>query len=608
MDQVTGWLLLPIAILTGFFLPGFFLSRLLRSPETFIVSFCLSVLVLYQGVFWLGLLGFRLSFGLVLAFLLTVLGGVILAAWRWPAPAGPRTLTPEPQRSPLRLATLLAVCLVALVMFLRSTFSPLSGGDTTFRWNFLSLQLLNQGSFAFYPPRSPADFKSYFFVDGIPPLVSFSYWWLYAALGQAEAGVTGLLVTGQFLAVCALCYYLASQVHSQEAGLFAVLLLLSCPLFFWAIVIGQETGWTALSLGTGLYLIAEARHGHPLPRMILAGLVIAVGALSREYGLAFLFCGIVAAWYLGISWKPIVAFSIAALLACGPWYVRNWVLTGNPVYSNPVAGLFPVNPIHAGIVAGYRAVLGLNLWNFLWLMLILVAAAPLLLLFGAFGSLVLRRMAHFLVAIGVVALLWIYSVPQTSGGYYFTLRVLSPAFLLLAVLGGAGWASARMPLRLKQVSAIVVFLACAWAVPADLYVPASVSEGLASGLLFLPSGTDDHLYEGLAEVIRPLDCRVLTDNAGTHARLVHRGIDVVPVWSPEVRFLFEEQLSPEAMRRRLIASGIRLVEFAPNSLNRPFLEKSPFYSQDWRNWDLVAQWHEGAGLLYFLPDDTSKRP
>lgn len=605
MDYIMGWLALPIAAIVGFFLPGFYLARLLRSPESIVVSFCLSLLILFQGLFWFGVFGILLDFRSILVYLLIVTMLAWLASKRWSAPLETRAVAATQERSLLRLGTLLAVTLVVLVMVLRSTISPLSGPDTPFRWNHLSVQILKEGTFAFYPPRSAEDFKSYFFVDGIPPLVSFAYWWLYAALGRADPSVTGLLVTGQFLAAIAMCYFLGKQFHSPAAGYLAVLLLLTCPLFFWAVVIGQETGLTAISLATGLYLI-QASVGNPTPsRMILAGLVIAVGALSREYGVAFLGCGVFAAWYLGIPWQHTTAFIIAGVLACAPWYVRNWVLTGNPFYSNPIDSLFSVNPVHVGILRTYSTELGFTPTSVFWLLVILLTAAPLILPLGIIGAFCLRGIAYLSFAIATVFVLWLYSVPQTAGGYYYSMRVLSPALLLLAVLGGVIWASGTLSPLLKRGCVVAAFLACGWAVLADLYVPSSIQEGLESRLLFTPPH-NDRRYEQLAEELRPLKSRILSDNAYTYAGLVQHGIEVVPVWSPEVRFLFEGQESSEQMRKRLITLGIRLVEYTSPSLNNLYLDQSPFYSDDQRNWVWLLKW--GGNVLYFLPDDRAVRP
>lgn len=35
---------------------------------------------------------------------------------------------------------------------------------------------------------------------------------------------------------------------------------------------------------------------------------------------------------LGVRFKPLAAFLLAVAVGCGPWFVKNAVLTGNPTY------------------------------------------------------------------------------------------------------------------------------------------------------------------------------------------------------------------------------------------------------------------------------------
>ena len=48
-----------------------------------------------------------------------------------------------------------------------------------------------------------------------------------------------------------------------------------------------------------------------------------------------------------VSPPCVFAFLIATGLFAFPWYLRNLIRTGNPLYSQNLAGLFPVNPMNA---------------------------------------------------------------------------------------------------------------------------------------------------------------------------------------------------------------------------------------------------------------------
>ncbi len=566
MDELFRWARLGIA-LGGLLFPGYFLATLLRSPEKLVSSFCLSLVVLFQSIFWLDVCGCRLGFGSVLAAQAAVTALAGLSARRWPPAPAKAVLPPTMGCGWLRWLTGLILVAATLLILYRSTRTPLSGFDTPFRWNFLALQIFKKGNFDFYPPRTPADFRSYFYVDGIPPLVSFSYWWLYAAAGRPLAWLTGLLVTAQLLLAALTAFRLARCLHSEAAGDFAVAVLLGSPLFLWAVVMGQETGLTALGLGASLYFVVEAAQAYPLQRMILAGLTAAVGALAREYGCAFLFCGIFAAWWLGIRARHQAAFVAVAVLAVGPWYLRNWLLTGNPFYSNPVGPFFPVNPVHVGLLNAYREVFSSYGPTPATLGQMLAAVAPAALLLGLAASVLLwRRLAFLATAAAVMVLLWLYSLPVTAAGPVYSMRVLSPALLLWSVLAGVLTASLSRPAWLKYGLAALVFLGSAWAL-----------SGLSS---LTPSRSSaDRYYDELENLLEATKGRLLSDDAYTGAGLVARGVDVVPVWSPEVRFLFDNAESGETMRRKLFACGIRVVEFHPHRLNARYLQKSPFYAQ-----------------------------
>jgi hypothetical protein len=103
------------------------------------------------------------------------------------------------------------------------------------------------------------------------------------------------------------------------------------------------------------------------------------------------------------------------------------------------------------------------------------------------------------------------------------------------------------------------------------------------------------ISDQLVKLIPP-GSRVLSDNAYLHAALAGRGIDVVPVWSPEVRFLFSAP--PAESERRLRALGIGNVALYVNSLNTNYLmSASPFHAALPRRWHVRAQVQE---VLYIL--------
>ena len=88
--------------------------------------------------------------------------------------------------------------------------------------------------------------------------------------------------------------------------------------------------------------------------------------------------------------------------------------------------------------------------------------------------------------------------------------------------------------------------------------------------------------------VLPPGSRVLSDSAYLHAALADVGIEVVPVWSPEVRFLFTA--SPEEAESRLRALNIGSVVCYPKTMNMEFLTStSRFYAALPERWRALAQ-------------------
>ena len=325
---------------------------------------------------------------------------------------------------------------VGAVLLVHSAISPLMGGDTLFRWDFLAQRLLALGRFDFYPPLTAADFRTYFFVDGIPPMVSFTHWWLYASAGRYLPSLICIFVAAQFACTLAFTYGAASAVFSRRAGVLAAAILAASPLYFRSVVLGQETGLTALSIAATIYFIVTARQPNDVPAMVSAGLAAALCALSREYGWIAVIAGVIALLWRRQPLKQVFVFGAVATAAAAPWYVRNWILSGNPFYSLRF-GSFAVNPIHDRILHYYSASLGVQQWtvgNWASVLSVLLLFATFQVLAGIPGGFTRFRPHGYLIVIALLLVaVWIQSVGFTSGGAEGSMRVLSPALVVLSI-------------------------------------------------------------------------------------------------------------------------------------------------------------------------------
>ena len=595
----------PLLLILGLFLPGFFLAKYFRHSLWWAFAFVFSLLALFQSIFWLGIFHVSIGVWTVTPCLLAATAAAALLQRKFAGPSAPAALPVSPPWNTQERVLLLASGAVGVVLLVHSAIAPLMGPDMQFRWDLLPQQLLSLGRFDYYPPLIPADFRTYFFVDGIPPLVSFTYWWLYAAAGRYLPALISLAVAAQFACTLAFTYGTASILFSRRAGVLAAAMLSASPLFFRSVVLGQETGLTALSIAATLYCIVSARDRDDARAMVSAGLAASLCALSREYGWIALIAGVIALAWRKQSAKQIAVFCAAALAAAGPWYLRNWMLAGNPFYSLRFAG-FNVNAIHDSILHYYDASFGVQRWtagSWVNVLLFLTVVSVFQILAGIPGGVRrFRRHGYLFVIALLLGLVWIQSIGFTSGGVETSTRVLSPVLAVLSLTAAAMLEPLTRRGRAAAALFVFILLCQAWtAVQGAVYPKEAytlpVSQWLASAFPQVPPPAEFQVRDPLAKVFPP-GYRVLSDSAYLHASMVGTGVEVVPVWSPEVRFLFSA--TPEEAERQLRALHIGSVVCYPKTTNMAYLvSASPFYAALPNRWKLLT--HVGDFLFIMVP-------
>ena len=578
-------------------MPGYLLARCLRQNLWAASAFVFTLPVLFHCVFWLGVCGVAIQLWTVVG-LLAAASGVALWFVRKSPP--PEATKKEPWSKLERI--LLWSCAVVGVILLVHTFrEPFAGPDTWFRWDYLARRIYELRRFDFYPPIQPADFKTYFYVDAIPPMISFEHWWLYATAEGYGFRLICLLVTAEFACTLAFVYGAASALFTRRAGVIAAALLASSAIYFNAVFFAQETGLTALAIAAMLYFITTAKPGRESAATVSAGLAAALCALAREYGWVALVIGVIALAWRRVANKQIAIFAAVAIAVAAPWYVRNWIVAGNPLYSLKLLG-FAVNPVHAAIVQAYKDLVSNQFTTApLWLRAcgIILAGATLQVLAGIPGAFRnFRRNGYLLVAAALLVGVWYTSIPYTSGGIEISLRVLTPALAVLSITGAAlldQWLSAG---RGQKVVPILVGACLFWGAIQSVFYPnnpltLSPGQWLASAFPQLEPPAEFRVRDNFAQGF-PRGYRLLSDNAFLHAALYDMGIEVVPVWSPEVSFLFSA--TPEEADRRLAALHIISVAWYPISWNANYLRKaSPFFGSLQR-WKVLT----GAGSMMIL--------
>jgi len=502
--------------------------------------------------------------------------------------------------------------LIVGAIALRTTLYPLSGYDTYFRWEALARAMMSYESLSYYPPVTSSDYSKYFYAEGIPPLVSTVYWWLYAVIGKPVEQVTSISVVLQLSSIMALTFYGTRQAFNSRAACFSLITLLTTTLFINGVAIGQETGFTALSVA-GQLCFALAAVRTPRPSLVIAAaLFAALGSLSRDYGPALAISGFtVLAWHPA-SRRFLALFTVIAAGLSAPWYVRSWFITGNPFYSHAIPGGFPVNEIHSAIIESYRSVfsfgqLSASEWADLALVII-TGATPIIIVGLPLCITRLRGFAPFLLTAVAVVLLWIVSVPQTAGGIIYSLRMLTPAFVALSISTGAAMdhllktGSNRLLLITSETVLVLLALGSITFTLSHPFGPQDIGTAITSRYTGAPGFS---IRPEIASYLAASDMHstgVLTDNQYL-AVYMQRNTRFRPVmiWSPEVKFVFDRSLAPNEVRRRLIAGGIRIVSIDNNSLSTLTLEKFPFYQEDILNWKPLITLTEQASLYWLTP-------
>jgi hypothetical protein len=560
-------------------IPGWLIARRCGLPYPLLAGFVSGAIGLNALIFALQITSTALSrTAITAAWLLVTLTAIILCR----KTTGPALRTPplESDGSHRRLLPWLILVPVLAVTIWRVTFHPLFGMDTSFRWNYLAELMLTHRTLDFYPPTTGADYALYAWPDGIPPLVSSLYFWSYSLAGSALGALTAPVVLTQFGLLLLAVQALARREFSPQAGIFAAVLLAVTPMAVWATTMGQETGLTALSLVAMLLYLPRNPAEENTPAMVMAALAAALGALAREYGWAFLVVGVVLGRSRGLSWRRLALFSAVVFLAAAPWYARNAILTGNPLFNLDVGGLLPVNRPHAALMELYRQNfrLGEELANGLDTLAFTCFAA---LAGGLAGALLFRKKAGgLLLAAATVGALWMASVAYTAAGFTYTLRVLNPLLALGAVLGGgacAHWFKERP--RLMLCASIGLFFFSIDAALRTLVLPSEPYVHRPSDWTRIDDvmQTFQHrpIYDEIAR--RTNGGRVLV--LGPHIELIRLGVAVVPTWSPEVAFLFDGRESAGSAAQHLSRLGIHHVVVSKGWINSRYLLRSLFFQE-----------------------------
>ena len=601
---------LLVAYLVGFLAPGYPAARLLGVRPVWCGAFSLSWLSLVLGVILFQIAGLPLTAVGILTWQVAVATGCAALWLNDKRQLAPMAVNAKPGLPAIARVLLIGlIVLVGATMAWRVALAPLAGFDTLFRWDFLARKMLEQASLNYYPPVTPADYHVYFFPDAIAPVVAAPYWWLYAAWGKAEPGLTIGFVLGQWAVTIGFVWQLGTNLGGRTAGWLGAALLAGSAFFVRSVAIGQDAGATALGLA-GALAVLTLEGEVTGRRAIAAALLCGVGALVREYGMAIALLAATPLLWPPRRWKYLAGYAAVLAGLAAPWYLRNLMRLGHPFHSLPMPLFEPVSAIYAQIILACKVENApfQQPWS-VWRMTLLelLRSMPIPMVLGPIAALALvRRHAWLGVSLVLAVVLWVQSIAISHGGMLYTTRVLTSAAVLAAVAVGVSvaWLGRRLP---------VVGLACVVVVVHGLWgtlLAASFPYNLPpEKYAMAPEAFVRHYQMPLAErwlpafarANLPRDARILSENAYAHALLTTTSVDVVPIWSPEVAFIFDGSTPPSTVRDKLRERGIRYVLLYPSSPNTRICVKHPFYTSDLPLWRPIAQ-VSGVFVLYQMPE------
>jgi hypothetical protein len=187
--------------------------------------------------------------------------------------------------------------------------------------------------------------------------------------------------------------------------------------------------------------------------------------------------------------------------------------------------------------------------------------------------------------IALIVALWCASIPYTGGGLFYSMRVLSPAFGLSAVFGGTLLSRASgAPVARKCFDAALAILVLL-TLPMTLTLPHNAfrlppREWSDVGRQFV----DDRRTadaEVAAELLKlPDQSRILSECVSLPRALRTSAITVVPMWSPEVAWLFDPRVTPATVAQRWRSSGLRYVVMTRSPVQLALLNRRAAWSAE----------------------------
>ncbi|MCJ8331492.1 MAG: hypothetical protein HRT89_22835 [Lentisphaeria bacterium] len=618
----------------GFFLPGYLVARMLHSRMIHVTSILGSILILFQTIFYLQIADIPLRYDTLIC---TLLGITIALSALFHFRKKANLIKPidDPISKPSPFFIIFSIAILLLITY-RLTMAPLTGPDIIFRWEHLPKLMLTHQNFDFYPPFTGEDYTKYFFTDSFPPMVQFTYFSLYSAISTHSKEVANLLTILQFVLIIFSAYYIIKkETDSTHSDTFLILFLFSNFSFFKILSYGQENGWLSISLLLTWFFLYK--NEDKTSNFILAAIITSVGTLSREYGGFIFCCGILLCFVYKVKMKHLLVYAAIVSALIAPWFIRTWVITGNPVYSLNLLGFY-VNPGHKEVLNQLNLISGLTINTKVRItktIILLIQFAFIPIVFG-FWYLIKNRKVGLLILILFNTIIWIMSIRFTAS-IEGSLKVLLPSLIILcidaAIFLSKNYKKAQLSISLvagfilclglcvnifiyqkgttikgifialfliiitlevifflrqreniSQITISVMFaVSVTWVILNISIYPTSISYINSIGDMIIHVTRrhnvpilEDAFWTNFRHKVKGR-FRVIGENPYIHSITYGTNVELIPLWSPEIAFLMNEKHDAEEFYQRLRELNIHGFLYYPNVYTGKWYEQTPFY-------------------------------
>ncbi|UCH38018.1 MAG: glycosyltransferase family 39 protein [Candidatus Bathyarchaeota archaeon] len=339
------------SLISAYFLPGFLISKIIFPRKTItiseriLLSFGLSPGVVTVLVVILSMLGVQMTpqiFFLLISSLSLVFYVISKKRHIRPTENIAHTRDTSILPKPLLLALISAFFILLFFIFYHSLLFPIVNWDSLTEFAYLGTLFFEEGTIPLITGGTLGIHSS----ANYPPLVPTLYTWFYLFSGGIHEGLAKA-VSPIFCSITALTTFLfvRRMYNSNEIAWSSVFFLVSTPIVMFVSMDCLADAPFMFYFSSSIYFlyISMTKERLKYPAVIASGLLGGLCAWTKYNGLFLIpvVCSIlfVDCWYTRRkpvlerdTWKLFGIFLFSFAVFGFGWYLRNWILTGNPVY------------------------------------------------------------------------------------------------------------------------------------------------------------------------------------------------------------------------------------------------------------------------------------